>query len=100
MALKKANSVLKELIYYLVLPLVSRSAQIPGLRSTVKEAMKLVGIELVNQQVQEHRPGATGHCNLCPRRDRKSKTATYVARTYVYNKLLSALNVDSDAADC
>ena len=74
----------KELSYELVMPLVHRRAQIRGLRSSVKEAMKLVGIEIIIPQVQERRLGGASRCTFCPRdRDRKSKTACRTCAKYI-----------------
>jgi hypothetical protein len=64
-----------ELAYELVLPLVRCRSEMPCLRSWVKEAMKLVGVQPMSAPHSSHPGGTVGRCAFCPREmDRKSKT--------------------------
>jgi hypothetical protein len=65
----------KELAYELAFPLIRCRSKIRSLRSTVKDAMKMIGIQAV--LVPEIQPSNhIRRCAFCPRdKDRKSKTS-------------------------
>lgn len=73
----------KNLAYELVMPLVNARSNIPGLRSTVKKAMELVGVEF-RQAPQQVQQGGQGRCRFCPRRrDRKSRVRCSTCSTFI-----------------
>lgn len=64
----------KALAYELCLPLIRRRSLIRGLRKTIKDVMKTVGV-MVQEPAPEPAMGRQGRCKHCPRgRDKKTKT--------------------------
>ena len=74
----------KELAYELTLPLVRRRSQMPGLRSTIKLAMSMIGVDDTSSSSASAMPRGKSRCSACPRnRDRKTKTMCQLCQKFL-----------------